>query len=402
MAQPCILYIGMVQGNPSQTRKLAGIRRYCAMRGWNAKAVFREDATPGAMPDILNRHRPVGCVIEGVGRHYDLPPYLFSEMPVSYIGYPKDKTRDLPNFHFDPAAIAEAAIRELSAGMPQCYAAVGFPNPLSWSLARVGAFRSAIAAAGAECLSFPTLPGLKPEPGEHFVERLAAWLAKLPEHCAVFAVSDETAVLVVHAARIAMRPIPRSITLVSVDNFEELCENADPTISSIQLDFEREGFLAARALDDIVSRRGAKTLKGNLRASVSPCESGNIAVIGPLLTVRRKSTSGRGRHEPWIMEAVEAIRAEACNGLSAAELIGRYPVSKRLFTMRFREATGHSVLDEIIHVRLEKAFTLLARTDTAIGAVPGLCGFNCDRTLDAIFRKRFGMSMLDWRRKNRY
>jgi transcriptional regulator GlxA family with amidase domain len=70
--------------------------------------------------------------------------------------------------------------------------------------------------------------------------------------------------------------------------------------------------------------------------------------------------------------------------------------------MRFREATGHSVLDEIIHVRLEKAFTLLARTDTAIGAVPGLCGFNCDRTLDAIFRKRFGMSMLDWRRKNRY
>ena len=116
--------------------------------------------------------------------------------------------------------------------------------------------------------------------------------------------------------------------------------------------------------------------------------------------VRRKSTSGRGRHEKFVVDAIDMIRREACDGLSPASLIARFPVSKSLFNLRFREATGHSVLDEITHVRLEKATTLLARTDAPIGSVPALCGFACDRTLDAVFRSRFGMGMRQWRKRN--
>ena len=158
------------------------------------------------------------------------------------------------------------------------------------------------------------------------------------------------------------------------------------------------GFIAARSLgDEISAAKDAKNRKGFANSSFFATENN---ILGPILVVRRKSTSGRGRHEKYILDAVEAIRREACDGLSAAALIGRYPVSKRLFTLRFREATGHSVLDEILHVRLEKAFTLLSQTNTAIGAIPHLCGFNCDRTLDALFRSRFGMSMRAWRKKN--
>ena len=190
--------------------------------------------------------------------------------------------------------------------------------------------------------------------------------------------SDETAVLVAGAAHAARRNIPRSLALLSVDNFTELCETVDPPVSSIQLDFERMGFVAARALE----------------------ETPQSDVIGPLLVVRRKSTGGRGRQEPYIAAAVETIRREACDGLTARVLAARFPGSRRLFEMRFREATGHSVLDEILHVRLEKAFTLLSRTATPVGAVPTLCGFRCDRTCDALFRSRAGMSMRDWRLRN--
>ena len=372
----------MVSGSPSHRLKLAGIRRYCAARGWEAVAIERADSTPEALTEILRRHSPVGCIVDGTGRHSDLPPRLFRGTSVTYVGYPSDIAGSRPNFCFDTNAIVQTAFRELSAGMPSCYAAIGFPNPLEWSRTRVRAFRAEVVASGAQCHVFPAKPHFAHESWEAFVERLAPWLAKLPEHCAVFAVSDETAALVARAAAAARRPIPWSLTLLSVDNFADICESASPPISSIQLDFERMGFIAARSLDGI---RG---------------DAESIAPVGPLLTVRRKSTSGRGRHEKYILDAVEAIRREACDGLSAAALIGRYPVSKRLFTLRFREATGHSVLDEILHVRLEKAFTLLSQTDTAIGAIPRLCGFNCDRTLDALFRSRFGMSMLAWRKKN--
>lgn len=382
---------------------MSGIRRYCLSRGWHAELVFRPDFPVEELSDILRQHRPVGCVVDGVANNVNLPPRLFRGIPVSYIGYMRGRTGDRPNFHFNTEAIVETAFRELSAGKPPCYAAVGHPQPLRWSRQRLRAFRDVARAAGADCFTLPLPTGSGDGTWDGFVARLVPWLAKLPEHCAVFAVSDQVAVQVARAARMAARHIPRSLTLVSVDNFKELCESAEPSISSIQLDFERAGFLAARTLgDEISAAKDAKNHKGfaNSASFAAKTSMPSPILIDPLLVVRRKSTSGRGRHEKFILDAITAIRREACDGLSAAALIRRYPVSKRLFTLRFREATGHSVLDEIHHVRLEKACTLLAQTDTAIGAVPGLCGFRCDRTLDALFRSRFHMSMSAWRKRN--
>lgn len=383
-----VLYLSMIRNTPSQARKLDGIRRYCSSRGWTAEPVYREDVSAETLPEILAKHDPLGCVVEGVASHALLPPGLFRGLPVSYVGYPRRFAGNRPNFVFDTEAIMATALEELSAGNPPCYAVVGFHVPWEWSRKRVRTFRAAAKAAGRKCLAFPQLPRAAGEPTEAYRRRLAAWLAKLPEHCAVFAVSDETAVTVVRAAKDAGRHIPRSLTLLSVDNFTELCEGADPPISSIQLDFEREGYLAAKALGETIATKNAT---GSRKSN---------EILGPLLVVRRKSTSGRGRHEKFVVDAIDMIRREACDGLSPASLIARFPVSKSLFNLRFREATGHSVLDEITHVRLEKATTLLARTDAPVGSVPALCGFACDRTLDAVFRSRFGMGMRQWRKRN--
>ncbi len=385
--KPVVLYLAMVDGSPSHLAKMAGIRRYCALRGWEAVPVPRKDSSPELLPDLLRRHRPVGCVVEGIGSPSLLPPRLFRSVPVAYIGYLPGKTGRRPNLRFDADAIAAAALRELSSGKPSCYAVIGNNLSEDWSRRRVRAFRQAVAAAGAKCRTFPSRPGSARESREEFIERLVPWLAKLPEHCAIFAVSDETAVRVARAARAALRNIPRSLSLLSVDNFAALCEGADPPLSSIQLDFEREGFLAASLID------GECPQKTGERPRPMP-------LIGPLLTVRRKSTSGRGRHEKFILEAVEMIRREACEGLTAASLLRRFPVSKSLFNLRFREAVGHSVHDEILHVRLEAACSLLSRNKTAIGAIPGLCGFNCDSTLDLLFRRIFKMGMREWRKRN--
>ena len=480
-----VLYLSKDGGSPSVVAKMAGIRRYCQTRGWNARLVSRPAFTSAELAAILARHRPVGCVVDGVAAPIRLPPRLFRDIPVSYIGYKRNRTGNRPNFQFNTRAIAEAAFRELSGNKPPCYAAVGRWAPSPWSRNRVRSFRDVVCATGLECRVFPIRPRSVGEPEDGFVRRLAPWLSSLPEHCAVFAVSDQVAVRVEEAARMAARPIPRSLTLVSVDNFPEICERADPPISSIQLDFERIGWLAAsalaarmegRALREMTGRLGGEMkghpvgeMKGRalremegrpagemkrnsfggpaatlhcgsaapslrtqctsslppqaappLRTQCAPSlppqaapslpagrapslqrTDGDMVVVGPLLVVRRKSTSGHGRHEPWIMKAVNVIRNEACLGLTVRDLAARFPGSRRLFEMRFREATGHSVLDEILHVRLEKAFTLLAQTDTAIGAVPALCGFRCNRTLDALFRSRCGMSMREWRRRNR-
>ena len=392
---PRLLYLGGLEENASQRLKLAGMRRYGAALGWDVVMVERPDSTPEKLPALFRRHRPVGCICEGSGHTVDLPPRLFGDIPVAYIEYPAAVVAGkAPNILVDDDAIARVALRELSAGRPDCFAAVGYARPWLWSRLRLRAFRKAVASTGRKCLVFPSIPLSKWETDEAFAARIVSWVASLPERCAVFVVNDDTAAAVARAARAAGRPIPRDLTLVSTDNIPDICETVDPPISSIQLDFERMGWLAASLL---AARMTGRTERAS---SLERAEDGT-AVIGPLLTVRRKSTSGRGRHEKFILEAVEMIRREACDGLTARDLAARFPGSRRLFEMRFREAMGHSVLDEILHVRLEKAFALLVGTATPIGAVPALCGFRCDRTLDALFRSRCGMSMRDWRRRNR-
>ena len=98
-----------------------------------------------------------------------------------------------------------------------------------------------------------------------------------------------------------------------------------------------------------------------------------------------------------ILEAVDVIRREAGEGLTAAALAARFPVSRKHFERRFREAMGHSVLDEILHVRLGMALDMLSQSHVPIGTIADFCGFGTQRGLRKLFRARFGTSMEAWR-----
>ena len=92
------------------------------------------------------------------------------------------------------------------------------------------------------------------------------------------------------------------------------------------------------------------------------------------------------------------IRREACDGLTAANLAGRFRGTRQLFDLRFREAMGHSPLDEIIHVRLQRVLELLAQPDFPISAIADFSGFPSERVLQKHFHARFHTSMREWRK----
>ena len=195
----------------------------------------------------------------------------------------------------------------------------------------------------------------------------------------------------------AGRSFPRSATLVGVDAAEVPEDGLRiPAISSVKIDFELSGYLAAKTLTRMLAAGNAKDARGDGAFPAAAPLS-----FGPLLCIRRQSTRGRGRHEPWVMKAVEMIRGEACDGLTATALAARFPVSRKLFELRFREAVGHSVLNEILHVRMERVFELLRRPDFPIGAIADFCGFQSDRELRSLFLARTGTSMRAWRATRR-
>ena len=175
---------------------------------------------------------------------------------------------------------------------------------------------------------------------------------------------------------------------------------------------------AVAANDDVASRQMANDKTSSLRGSAAPVIAANggpslpakpatslsggkmaafSAIFPPLMVDRRKSTRGYGRREPRILEAMEMIRREACDGLTVAALAARFPGSRRLFDMRFREAAGHSALDEILNVRLARAMELLIHTDIPIASVAHFSGFNTELEFWKLFSKRTGMPPLRFR-----
>ena len=423
---PRILYLNTAPGDRIQGMTLAGIRRYAAARRWEVESVPWQASRPEDIPALLAAHRPVaGCVIECADGDSRLLPQLFGKVPTVYLHAAMSFCGGrVARVSADNEAVARAAFRELSAGRPAAYAVVEAGCGLAWADIRSHVFQELAARAGIPCQVF----ACRKEPIPEREVRLADMVGRLPQKCAIFAVNDRTATDVVAAARATHRSIPHELTLLGVDNNVAVCEASDPPISSVQIDHERAGFLAARLLGGHISRRGTETrsqgkhtdllppngvlekvsrvngeqirvLNKKLCGSVALCDK--CYTVGPLMSVWRESTRGAGRREPHILAAVELIRRRACDGISAEEVIASAPGSRSLFNLRFREATGHSVLEEIRHVRLEKVETLLSQTGTPLGAIADLCGWGASVTLQRFFRSRTGMTMREWRCRNR-
>ena len=406
MSNPAILYIGFRKGVPLRCRRLDGIRRFAQARGWDVVAMDPdEEKEPRRVREALDRLRPIGCIRECARVRRDLAPGFFAPVPLVCFDPPeRSQWRKVATIRCDEAAIAKAAYVELSSGLPPAYAVVshGPARNMPWARQRVAAFTALCRADGRPGSVFPERRG---EDAEARFARLASWVAALPLHCAVFAVSDYAVEDdVARAFAVADRSFPRSATLVGADAAEASGKSGIAAdISSVRIDFELSGYLAAKAVAAMVPPCGGRSPGGPTAQIIpgGPFPGVSDATFGPLLVERRKSTRGYGRRASFVPEAVETIRREACEGLTAAALIARSPVSKRLFNLRFREAMGHTVHDEIEHVRLERVFSLLADTELPLGVIADMCGFGSAVELRQIFKARTGLSMTAWRARRR-
>ena len=378
-----VLFIGFIGGNMIHELRLEGARRFSRPFGWDVEVLRHQDSSPSRIRAAIAAIRPDGCLVDLSLVNSPMPRSIFGETPTVFFDlHSRRSCASVANVLCDNAAVAETAFRELSSGLPPAYAVATYRMRRLWARERVAKFRSLCQEAGAQCSVLAERHG--ESPGGR-AARIAAWAASLPRNVAVFAVNDFTAKEVLDAFQSIGRHVPRSATVIGVDGLDARQEVATSRISTIRLDFERTGYIGARILAEKMANAGEWR-----RDAFS-------ATFGPLMVIRRESTRGRGRSEPYILKAVDAIRREACDGLTARALAGRFPVSRNLFERRFREATGHSVLDEILHVRLEVAQSMLARPGMPIGAIADFSGFGTVRELRKLFRSRTGMSPRQWR-----
>ena len=314
----------------------------------------------------------------------EIPPDLFAGLPTVYLDRnPRTMPADTSCVSHDSVATGQLAAKELLvAGHPN-FAFVPYPQPRFWSDDRERGFRDALALNGLTCETFDgggrgTLQSVA------WQKSLRRWIEQLPKPCGIFAANDAVAAEVLIAAAQTGFDVPREIAVCGVDNFAPICEHTLPPLTSIQPDFMLAGELAARTLGKIVRDK-------NRQRTVR-------LTFGPAGIVRRASTRTASRYDPQVTAALELIRQRACDGISSADVVVLFKCSRRMAEIRFHKIVGHSILDEIQSVRLEKAKEMLSHSTHTISAIANFCGFNAANALWKFFRQETGLSPSEWRR----
>jgi LacI family transcriptional regulator len=375
----------LIETSRAYGRGLAeGIARYAEEHGpWSIQ--FDERSLTDPFPRWLAGWRGDGIIARSTHRR-DVARLLATRLPIVELYAYHDST--FPSVRPDEAAIASLAVEHLLDCGVKNFAFFDAARA-HWTEARRRAFEQALRRVGCRCCAF-SLPSAAQPAGNGRREvgdrGLARWLAKLPKPCGVFCACDFFAMHLLRTCRACSIAVPEQIAVLGVDNDPVLCGVCLPRLSSIDLGSDRIGYRAAALL--------ARLMVGR------PCSKTSVSVE-PQRVVARQSTDVLAIDDADVARATKLIREHACRQLRVAEVAASVGLSRRTLEQRFQDALHHTVKDEIVRVRMERARTLLATTDTAIAIVAKLSGFASPKYFSRAFRLRTGMTPHTYRNQRR-
>ena len=330
--------------------------------------VFIADASAGVIESPSNNRR----------RKFPVPAIVL-DPPIGRVGFRPDA-----EIHIDDDAIADVCLQLFRRYHIKNVAYVGDTNALEaqHSMRRKNTFLKMTKAAGLDSYSFDfdSCRGW----AEAF-NRMANWISTLPTPCGVFSYSDSVAKCVMDACRISHLHIPEQVLLVGVDNDTVICENTQPSLTSVEPDFANAGYLAAQLLDRILSA-------GRTRQPI-------IQTYGVRTVVERASTQDITGSRRIVAAALEIIRLEAPTpaNLDVPRLCRKLNVSRSLLDRLFRTSLNCGVAERI---RLTRLTALAERLPTSRESIADVChdsGFRSPTHVKTLFKKHFGMTLRNWR-----
>jgi LacI family transcriptional regulator len=370
------VFIALKMSGIAGQAKLAGIFRYLNKK-YNDNSIWeihlvrtRNDLTEASLTDAIQNNTD-GFIVS-------IPDVEESVGPISRISTPtiimdihsqamegrRDNIIFIRNSADDIGR--KAANFLINQGIAHSYAFLHSNPIMDWSISRYNSFKATLIDAGLWC--------------EELFDPNDA--TKLKRPAAILAANDDRAFELLKHLSSKRIKTPQQIAILGVDNDTLLCENSNPRISSIQPDFEKEGYIAAETLDMMMN-------------GVIPKE--RVTLVGVKEIVRRESTSEQSSQGRLVQKAIAYIDRHALEGIEVDDVVKHLKCSRRLADLRFREIQGQSILEAITERRLSEVKRRLTGTKEKIDAIALSCGYTNPNYLKNLFKKKFGMSMRDFR-----
>lgn len=248
-----------------------------------------------------------------------------------------------------------------------------------WSEERYLGFKSEVLKEKSNFFEYKEDPN-----NEEDRDKIMTWLKSLPPKTALFCCDDAHALFITETCRMMGIGIPDDIAVLGVDDDDLLCDISDPPISSIQLEVEEGGYQACRLLHQRLLSKSEKPF--------------NIS-IKPTGIKERLSTSVFNISDSHALNIIRYISDNYMNDISIADILANATLSRRSIEMKFKNATGQTIYQYLISMRIEHLAYMLITTDRSPSELAYEVGFRDLSNIFRTFKKYKGCTVSEYRRR---
>jgi len=219
-----------------------------------------------------------------------------------------------------------------------------------------------------------------------FTKRLDSWMDEWSGPTGLSASYDLLARHVACACDRRGINVPQDVALVGAHNETVICLHPEPSLTSIDLGYERVGYQAAELLDRLMDGQAPPT---------------EPQLTAPVKLISRQSTDSYAVDDSLVARALLFIAEHGHEAIKVSDVVDAMPASRRALERRFQTAMRRSIAEEITRLRLERAKRRLVESDESIKSVAGAAGFSNPTHFYRAFLRVEGVCPTEYRRERR-
>jgi len=322
------------------------------------------------------------------------------DLPIVNVWYNSPAFDELPGVYVDQKAVGMLAAEHLQGRGFRQFAALTAVEDRGQAQA-TEAFASAAQQIGSTCV----IGRCSLHPRDTLAlwrktERaLASWMDGWELPVGVFVAADHLSQIVVQMCRQRDWRIPQDVAVVVGKNEETYCENTRPTLTGIEIGYERIGYEAARLLDERMSQRREQPASGSKTSPAEPESAPQKVILPPRGLVLRESTDFYTAGDPEVAQALAFIAQNSHRPIRVDDVAEAVMLEPRTLRRRFDKHLGWPVVDEIRRVRIERAKRELMQGDASIADIAHAVGFSDANRLYEVFVREVGVSPTQYRKE---
>lgn len=217
-----------------------------------------------------------------------------------------------------------------------------------------------------------------------FNETISVWMDKWELPIGTFVGADSVGRIVVQKCKERGWRVPEDVVIIAGRNEETLCESPRPSITSMEIGYERVGYEAAKLLHRLMDGE-------NLRE--------RIVLLPPQGLVVRESTDFLIAEDELIAAALSFIATNSHRRIGQDDVARALSVETRTLQNRFRKILDQSIAVTIRKVRLERAKRELVQSNRSLKHIARDVGFGSAMRMYDLFMRELGMTPTEFRKQ---